>query len=45
MRRHNWLYIFRDSRFGQALRTTKFKLLPAAKQVLWGWRGRRGRDD
>jgi CelD/BcsL family acetyltransferase involved in cellulose biosynthesis len=46
MRRHNWLYIFRDSRFGQTLQTTKFRLLPAAKRVLpaakrvlWPWRG------
>jgi CelD/BcsL family acetyltransferase involved in cellulose biosynthesis len=43
-RRHNWLYIFRDSRFGQALRTTKFRLLPAAKQVLWPWKGIRASD-
>ena len=43
-RRHNWLYIFRDSRFGQALQTTKFKLLPAAKQVLWPWKGIRASD-
>jgi CelD/BcsL family acetyltransferase involved in cellulose biosynthesis len=43
MRRHNWLYIFRDSPFGQALQTAKFRLLPAAKQVLWPWRGNRGR--
>ena len=41
-RRHNWLYIFRDSAFGQALCTTKFRLLPAAKQVLWPLRGLRG---
>jgi CelD/BcsL family acetyltransferase involved in cellulose biosynthesis len=41
-RRHHWLYIFRDSPFGQTLRTAKFRLLPAAKQVLWPWRGRRG---
>jgi hypothetical protein len=38
-RRHNWLYIFRDSPFGLALQTTKFRLLPAAKQVLWPWKG------
>jgi len=42
MRRHNWLYIFRDSRFGQALQTTKFKLIPGAKQVLWPWKVNHG---
>jgi hypothetical protein len=44
MRRHTWLYIFRDSRFGQALRTTKFRLVPAARQVLWPWREHQGID-
>ena len=42
MRRHDWLYIFRDSRFGHALQAAKFKLLPAAKQVLWPWRESHG---
>ena len=45
MRRHTWLFIFRDSRFGQALRTAKFRLIPAAKQVLWPWRETVGTGD
>jgi CelD/BcsL family acetyltransferase involved in cellulose biosynthesis len=44
MRQHTWLYIFRDSRFGQALKTTKFTLLPSAKQALWFWRERDAGD-
>jgi CelD/BcsL family acetyltransferase involved in cellulose biosynthesis len=42
LRRHNWLYIFRDTPFGQALRAITFTLLPAAKQVLRSWRGNHG---
>jgi CelD/BcsL family acetyltransferase involved in cellulose biosynthesis len=42
MRRHDWLYIFRDSPFGLALHSAKFRLIPAAKQVLWPWRASHG---
>jgi len=44
IRRHNWLYIFRNSRFGRALHAAKFRLVPAARQVLWPWRERQGID-
>lgn len=43
-RRHDWLYIFRDSRFGQALHTAKFKLIPEAKRVWASWIAKRGAD-
>jgi len=44
VRPHHWLYIFRDSSFGQALQKAKFTLIPTAKHVLWPWRQDKGID-
>jgi len=37
-RRHDWLFIYRDTRFGRALHAVKFNWLPAAKRLLHDWR-------
>lgn len=37
VRAHHWLYIFRDTAFGHALRKAKFELVPAARQALSGF--------
>ena len=41
--RHDWLFIYRDALFGQALHEVKFKLIPAAKHLLRKWRGNNGK--
>lgn len=37
-RMHNWLFVFRDSRFGRALCAAKFKWAPRAKEVVAKWK-------
>jgi CelD/BcsL family acetyltransferase involved in cellulose biosynthesis len=38
VRPHNWLFIFRNSSYGNALYKAKFKLAPVARQVLERWK-------
>lgn len=38
LRVHTWLYVFRDSRFGRALCTAKFKWVPMAKEAVARWK-------
>ncbi len=38
VRAHDWLFIFRDSRLGRALRSAKFRWVPAAKEVMAAWK-------
>jgi CelD/BcsL family acetyltransferase involved in cellulose biosynthesis len=38
VRPHDWLFVFRNSSFGNALYKAKFKLAPAAKQMLGLWK-------
>jgi hypothetical protein len=37
-RRHDWLFIYRDTRVGLVLHEVKFKWIPAAKHLLHDWR-------
>lgn len=38
VRIHSWFFVFRNSGFGHVLHKTKFKLVPAVKQLLNQWR-------
>ncbi|HYP40174.1 MAG TPA: GNAT family N-acetyltransferase [Chloroflexia bacterium] len=38
VRPHTWLFVFRDSAYGRLLHKTKFKLVPAAKEMVARWR-------
>jgi len=37
-RHHDWLYVFRDTRLGRALASAKFRLVPAAREVVARWK-------
>ena len=37
-RHHDWLYVFRDTRLGRALASAKFRLVPAAREVVDRWK-------
>jgi CelD/BcsL family acetyltransferase involved in cellulose biosynthesis len=43
VRRHDWLFIYRDAVFGRALHGAKFRWIPAAKHLLHQWRRNHGR--
>jgi CelD/BcsL family acetyltransferase involved in cellulose biosynthesis len=37
-RRHTWLFVFRDTTFGRAVRSAKFRWVPAAKERVAKWK-------
>ncbi|MBJ6765471.1 GNAT family N-acetyltransferase [Myxococcaceae bacterium JPH2] len=37
LRPHSWLFVFRDTRFGRALCSAKFRWLPAARRMVTRW--------
>ncbi len=38
-RRHTWLFVFRDTTLGRALREAKFRWVPAARRRMARWKG------